>query len=572
MVKKNLLSKIDTSDKFQKILSNNTSKTLYPFFIKIFYENKLSLSIISILSSINAILATAILIISYKIFNNLFGIHNKDSSLSKIENYLSLIERNFDYNFLLLIIIILYFVVLIFNVILSSNLITKFLLSYKKKIINKTLKINLQYFYSKNAGDITYVYQACVNRCASYPTQISKMIYNIFLFITLNLILYQISKILYFNLLFIVIIVLLLYTIISKFSIFYNKKYLELYNKTNTKIYELIDSIKLIVQIKNKKNYETQIYNEIEETNSFVKKYYVFTNIINNIFNYIFLILLIALIYYANFNEIENVNLLITFGFSSLILVKVVQSLLQNFTSLLNFSVNFNEIQRILELKEIKKIDKNKIIKINSINIKNVNFKYDGDKDLLLKNLSCDFDRGKSYLIYGKSGTGKTTLFNLIFNFLELQTGRILINNKKNISEVLSEIGYVTQDHFFINDTIFKNLKLFKNDLTNEDAKKILNFVNLKLNLNKLVGNQGKKLSGGQKSKLTLARCLLNKPQILLIDESLSSIDSRSRKIIIKNLNKIKKDMIQIFISHEFYKDFSFTKKFYINDGHIYSK
>jgi ABC-type bacteriocin/lantibiotic exporter with double-glycine peptidase domain len=248
---------------------------------------------------------------------------------------------------------------------------------------------------------------------------------------------------------------------------------------------------------------------------------------------------------------------------TGIILAKVFQGLLNNLTSLLNMSSNFNEIKRILSLSE-KPMSKSKIqdtLKLKSINIKNISFIYPGqNKKKLLNNVNLNFVKGKSYLISGKSGSGKSTLFSLIYGFFPPDSGKILINNSIDIKKYSSEISYVTQDHFFINDNIYENLKLFNDKLTIGRAQEILNLVDLNLSLKKIVGNQGRKLSGGQKAKITLARCLINSPKILLIDESLSSIDNKSRGIVLSNLKKIKQNMIQIFITHESYNNFKFDR------------
>lgn len=572
MIKNNFSSRHKTTNKFEKISNIKTIKILFPFLKNIFLQNKYFLSLISFLSSINAFLATGILIIVYKLINEILDVQIQNDSMIKFKKIFEHMEVDIDYKYLLAFLLLIYFVVLVINILISSNLITKFILEYKKKIIKKTLKINYQYFLSRNAGDIGYVYQACVNRCASYPTQLSKLIYNVLLFFGLNFILFQFSSILFVNLLFIIFVIILAYLFLNKFSVYFNQKYIDLFSVTNSKIYELVDSIKLISQIKNKKNYENKIFFDIEKTVNFVRKYYIFTNLINQFFNYVVIILILLLIFYANFFQIAEISVLISFGFTSLILAKVFQSLLANFTSLLNISINFNEVERILKIKEIKKNKNINKIVVNSIDIKKAVFNYEDETNLTLNNLSANFLRGKTYLIYGKSGSGKSTLFNLIYNFIQLKKGKILINNKYKLSEINNEIGYVTQDHFFINDTIFENLKLFKDDLNKFEAKKILAFVNLKLSLNKFAGNQGKKLSGGQKAKLTLARCLLTNPQVLLIDESLSSIDKKSKDIILKNLDKIKKNMIQIFISHEIYSISNFSKVFLMHNGKLISK
>lgn len=568
-------NKHQTTKKFEKVISQKSFSLLLPFFRKVFFENSFKLTLISILSAINGFVTTAISISAYNLILNMTDNSDQKNYSEKILSYLKNYVDDLNDQTIFLTLIFIYCVILIIILFYSSNLITQFIIEYKKKILEKVIKINFKYFSINNAGDIGYVYQACVSRCANYPSQISRLIYNFIIIIFFLIILFKISYIMLSYFFIILSFFLFIYFLINKIAIIYNKKYIYLYNLTNTKIYELIDSIKLISQIKDYAIYENKFIVDINNVAKFVRKYFLFTSSIVHFFNYSLIFILLCLVFYFHKFSLETDKNILTFSVSGLILLKVFQSFLTNITSVLKIAVNYEEIDRILNLSERPKVSTHKRtekINIQTLSFKNVSFRYEKKAGVILDNINLKFKKGKSYLIYGKSGTGKSTLFNLIYNFYTPNKGLIEINDKNILNKVTNDIGYLTQDHFFINDNIFENLKLFKNDLTIEMAKSIIKDVDLDLPLSKKVGNQGKKISGGQKTKIALARILLNNPQILLVDESLSSIDKKSRSKILFYLKKIKRNMIQIFISHEIFKNSSFDQILNLNEGKIFQR
>jgi ABC-type bacteriocin/lantibiotic exporter with double-glycine peptidase domain len=553
----------DTEKKFQKLLNTKSFSILFEFIKINLKENFIKIFILTFLSTISGIVVSGIVFYIYKIISINLGLLSIDFDLFKNSKFSIEFLNTIDAKFILINLSIIYFLLVTLETILNSSLITNFIYDYKVKILQKVIKINFHYFALNNAGDIGYVYQACVNRCSSYPNHLSKIIYNLIFIFFLLILLLNTSHQLFIFYTIAIGIVLFLFFFLNKISIYYNKKYIDIYNFTNSKIYELIDSIKLISQIKNYKSYEKFFFKDIFKIKNFVSKYLFISSSINNFLNYALLLSLLIIILLANKYTFISGKTITTFTVTGIILAKVFQGLLNNLTSLLNMSSNFNEIKRILSLSE-KPMSKSKIqdtLKLKSLNIKNISFIYPGqNKKKLLNNVNLNFVKGKSYLISGKSGSGKSTLFSLIYGFFPPDSGKILINNSIDIKKYISEISYVTQDHFFINDNIYENLKLFNDKLTIGRAQEILNLVDLNLSLKKIVGNQGRKLSGGQKAKITLARCLINSPKILLIDESLSSIDNKSRGIVLSNLKKIKQNMIQIFITHESYNNFKFDR------------
>ena len=202
-------------------------------------------------------------------------------------------------------------------------------------------------------------------------------------------------------------------------------------------------------------------------------------------------------------------------------------------------------------------------ININSFNdkieIKNMSFSYDDEN--VLNNFNLSISKGKNIALVGQSGSGKSTIANLICRFYDVDSGSINIdgeNIKKLKKESLRElIGLVTQDSILFNDSIKNNLLIAKPNATDDeliDCLKIANaweFVNkLPDGINNNIGDSGNKLSGGQKQRLSIARAVLKNPPILVLDEATSALDSESEKLVQNALDNLMKNKTSIVIAH----------------------
>ena len=196
----------------------------------------------------------------------------------------------------------------------------------------------------------------------------------------------------------------------------------------------------------------------------------------------------------------------------------------------------------------------------NAIEVNNIDFSYN-NKDLVLKNFNLKVEKGKTVALVGQSGSGKSTIANLLTRFYDINKGEILIDNT-NIKEVKLDalrhlIGLVTQDSVLFNDSIKNNILLGKADATDEeviDALKVANaweFVNdLPEGIETNVGDAGNKLSGGQKQRLSIARAVLKNPPIMILDEATSALDTESEKLVQEALENMMKNRTSIVIAH----------------------
>lgn len=196
------------------------------------------------------------------------------------------------------------------------------------------------------------------------------------------------------------------------------------------------------------------------------------------------------------------------------------------------------------------------------IYFKNVDFKYSNSEKGALNNISLKIPIKSSIAIVGESGAGKTTLVDMITLTNKPKAGKILIDNKPSIelnkSSWRDKIGYVSQDTLIFDDSIGNNISMWKNFENNEtelrDAAKkanILEFIeSLPDGFNTLVGDRGILLSGGQKQRIFIARELYRKPDILILDEATSSLDSESEKSIQESIELLKGKITVIVIAH----------------------
>ncbi|CAM3756272.1 ABC transporter ATP-binding protein [Flavobacterium gelidilacus] len=195
----------------------------------------------------------------------------------------------------------------------------------------------------------------------------------------------------------------------------------------------------------------------------------------------------------------------------------------------------------------------------DKVTIENINFRY-GDENVL-KNFSITVPKGKTVALVGQSGSGKSTIANLLTRFYDVQEGSIKIDGvdikDMNIHSLRGLMGLVTQDSILFNDTIKNNILIGKPNATDEeiiDALKVANafeFVNdLPLGIETNIGDAGGKLSGGQKQRLSIARAVLKNPPIMILDEATSALDTESEKFVQVALENMMQNRTSIVIAH----------------------
>ncbi|MGL4226221.1 MAG: ABC transporter ATP-binding protein, partial [Rickettsia sp.] len=224
-------------------------------------------------------------------------------------------------------------------------------------------------------------------------------------------------------------------------------------------------------------------------------------------------------------------------------------------------------LERIITIIDKSPITHNDYLELNnsssiSIEFKNVDFTYHARPNLkVLNNLSFKIGANKFIGIVGRSGAGKSTIIQLLLHFYRQESGTILINNQNiaylNPIEIRKLIAYIPQEASIFSGTIRSNIIFGNEGASNDEIEEVIEITGIaefadKIHdgINAKIGEKGVRLSGGQKQRIAIARALLRKPQILLLDEAMSALDTMSEQKLLTAIRKMMKGKIIISIAH----------------------
>jgi len=353
----------------------------------------------------------------------------------------------------------------------------------------------------------------------------------------------------------------------------------------NSFVQERISGIK-IVQIFNREQLEINNFNDINIKH---RDAWLRTVWINSIFfplaEISTSICIGLLVWYGGFNNLngESISLGTLFLFISMsgLLFRPLRQIADRFNTLQMGMVSTERIFKILEddseIKDNGKIDYTSFSGL--IEFKNVKFSYVKNQ-IVIDDISFKIQPGETLAIVGPTGSGKSTIINLITKFYEIDSGSIYLDGN-NIDEfkldnIRNKVGVILQDVFMFADTIFNNITLFNKDISIEDVERsakdleIHDFIlSLPGGYDFNVSERGGTLSSGQRQLLAFLRVLVNNPDILILDEATSSIDSYSEDLIKKATKTITKDKTSIIIAHRLSTVESADKIIYMENGKI---
>jgi len=499
--------------------------------------------------------------------------------LSDASNYLKL-----DLTLLIFILFLFYYFFRTIYLILANyiqyNYINQAQLRTSNRLYAQYVDQPYEFHLNNNSSSAIRDLTSDINSFSNLLTNIISFFNDLFFIILIFLFLFFIYS---FKIIIFFIFILLLGYIVVKLIKNYNLKWGKSRNLAEqVKIKIIQQGLGAIKEIKilNKENFFLEIfYNSQKKASSIQFKQNFFQSLPKVILEFLGIFVLFTFIFLnLKLYNITFVDSIPSIAVFLVILIKILPSFSRLLASVQNIYYysscldNLNKFQNAINAKEIiaKTVFKNTSKKFNLCNfihIKNLSFSYFGNNKFILKNFTHKIFQKRLTVIYGPSGTGKSTLINLLIGVLRPQNGGIYLNGKRNIftSDTLlkqwrSAIGYVPQNIFILDDTIVKNIAFGvpENEIDIKKINKIIKLIELenfvgqtKDGIYSVIGENGKKLSGGQKQRIGIGRALYRMTKILILDEATNSLDSETEKSIIRNIKKIKLIKFIIMVSHK---------------------
>lgn len=521
-------------------------------YLKPYKKRLIIISLITILSSLISIFTPKILA---DIITILYDSTKNNEIINKKVLYLTITTLS-----------ILYITNIITNYLennLTGSLSQNILHTIKNETNQKLSKLSVSYYDKHSKGEILSNFNNDIEALTTlYSQVIPKTINYIITFLGTLIMMFYIDSILTL----ITLIALPLTAFISKILLKFSKKkktqYYQKIGYLNSLINECYLNKDLISIYNNDKlmieNFE-KLNNDLAKTNI---KYSLITGLLSPISSLInYLIYLLILILGAKhvldgklkFGQIQSL----------MQYTKQLANPLNNSSSLLsqiqNSIIASKRIFKILDEEEETNPGKEEMTKIKTIEFKNVDFSYDNSP--LIQNFNLKINEGEKIAIVGETGSGKSTIINLLMRFYKINNGNILINNKSlyeyNLKNYYKEISLVPQDLQLLNDTLKNNLKYGDLEANEEKilntckATNCLEIINKMPNkLEEIINHTNQNISEGEKQLFTITRSLIKEHSLLILDEATSNIDSKTENLIEDTIKNISKNKITIIIAH----------------------
>ncbi len=459
----------------------------------------------------------------------------------------------------------------------------KYIYVIQKEILQKVMKQTPQYFNKMSIGEVMSRMLSDVNEYIAQFLSWGIYCFGVGVIQNIVILAYIIYKVDYKF----AILINLPYIIVTIFIITQKRNYENKYKsmaadfdiiskKTleNIKGIRIIRAYNMIFKIREKYLENLEKYTKSNLSFSMYHAYQHATNVVAVAFSYFILIIYGYYSYshgFITFGTLLGVSLIMT------LLAWPYTVLALFFFSLFEYKIGLNRVNEILEADEV--VDENtghkKLLFSKSIEFRDFNFSFENKK--ALKNISFTLNKGETLGIVGKTGSGKTTLIKQLLRLYE-NNGGIYIDGidikEYDIKSLRSNFGYSPQEYYIFSKTIEENILFHRNLSDNLDNALVLadlkkDIENFENGIKTIVGENGVSLSGGQKQRLSIARAIISEPEILILDDSLSALDTNTEKNIIENLEKNRKGKTNIIVSHRISSVINADKILILNSGVI---
>lgn len=455
----------------------------------------------------------------------------------------------------------------------------------REKVFNKMQVTKTKFYDENDIGVILQFLQGDVNDAGRmFADIITEMVF-------MGIIRFSIYAVfLMFVDLKITLIILVLYIIGYLVTLYFNKKTISLINnirKVNMEIYSKVNegvqgflTIKILNIIQKKENELKQLLEEYEITNNKLEKN---VSIYNNLFAFIVSLSTAIIIYFAGIKVISGIMAYVEI----MLLIQYSDSLdfefkwfIKHLTNFNKSFISFSKILKFLKLDNIENIEEGINLKnINLIEFSNVQFSYTGyEKNI--RNLNFTLNKNEKLALVGRTGSGKTTIVNLLCRFYEPVKGKIKINNKDyleySISSLRKKIGYVMQDTYIIDGTLIDNIRYVNNNITNEEIENIFKklklhekIIKLKDGYNTNINDNTDIFSTGEKQMINFARVMAIDCDVVILDEVTSSLSYESEMLVNNAIEEVTKGKISIIVAHRLSTIKNCDKILLLDDGKI---
>lgn len=532
------------------------------------------------------------------VMNYIFGIFSSSISSSSrllfyIDKIISLLP--FQQKIISAISLLIFFTIIkcafsILNESLISYASAKMLYDTRKNLLNKYAQANYQYFLDNKQGEMNHNLLVASGKLSFLFMKLPLLLAEILKVSAIIIILFTIN--LYVTLFFIPLAIIFNFFVgfLSRnVSHIIGIKKTQASNEQAVIFHEFISGAKQIKVYLAKDRWLKGFDIQNKEFSKLYMKDYIWLSIPRNIFELVTISILFGLVLFIDLHHTANITKeLPTLGVFAMALLKLFPSSANIARIKMEIIGTLPELQatyKVLNMRfESIKAGSAEFTNLNKgISFENVCFTYKNNI-LVLDNINIQFEKNKVTAIAGISGSGKTTIVNLLLGLYQPTQGRILIDDRVELNEYkteswLSKIGIVTQDSFIFHSTVEDNI-IFglagaKSEQV-EEASRLANahdfIMDLPQGYKTIVGERGMKLSGGQQQRIAIARAILRNPQILIFDEAMSNLDSASERLIHESLKKIVKNRTIILIAHRLSTIVDADKIIIIKDGAIHAE